>query len=768
MTIGRPRLAVTGIGMVTGLGLDTETTLRRILGGETAISPIADVVHRCTLDPLVAEVPASEAERQSLTWGHAAESTASERYAELAAREAIANAGLSGVAVELVLGASTGATREGVAESAARSDQSVLPLVSRLTTQSIGATGRRLAAALGSVRSSTVLCSACSSGALAIAIGAMRLEQGCVWPQLVGGTDSINLLTLSGFESLGAMSATPCRPFDEQHCGLNLGEGAGFLILETEAMVVRRGGNVLVWLDGYAVGAEAHHLTHPEPAGRRAAALVASALRRAGLLPRDIGYVNAHGTATIANDEMESRVLHLVFGDKLEKVYVSSSKSQIGHTLAAAGAIEAAITARAIIERTLPPTCGLSQPADTCQLRHVVKALGHADLQAALSNSFGFGGACAVLAMRRRDEVSGRESMVQSAEATERRVEPIFVTGLLTLGSAGILHGQDNAAWLDSECGSSRADLPFEPLDLLVMERSRRFDRLTAMTTIGCSFLMSDAGLSCVCESGSLEPDGVSDGFEEPVGLVLGNALGPVGRSADFVQRILNRGSRGANPAEFPHLLPSSPSGNASIYAQLHGPVFNVSDVGPTIQAAMDLGMSCIRAGSARAMLVGTTECRDDAIVAAQQQGMLIGSYPADANDGSAWLLLEGESSAIGRGAPDCELVIAGWYSDLVAAQRPLPSPVADSIALWGIGQGVERESEVVLEQLGWSGVTMRTRLPRAFDGWTHPGFVLAAGAALVCAGVCTSILVVTDSSRGMHCAVFRRMTMPKREAGVD
>lgn len=744
MSIGRPRLAVTGIGMVTGLGSGTEPTLARLLSGESAIASGAGVFHRCSSIPWAAEVPSEDDTQGGIPKIDSSKVPASDRFAALAAREALDVAGLSSTPVELILGASTGATREGVAASVAREDKSILPLVSRLTTQPLGASGHRLAEMLGNVRCATVVCAACSSGALAIAIGAMRLEQGSARPQLVGGCDSLNLLTLSGFESIGALSTVPCRPFDQQHGGLSLGEGAGFLVLETEDMVARRNGHVLVWLDGYAVGAEAHHLTHPEAEGGRAAELVREAIQRAGLGPADIDYVNAHGTATIANDEMESRVLASVLGDGVKRVFVSSSKGQIGHTLAAAGSIEAGIAASAIIHRAVPPTVGLSQPAEACQLRHVKDKAVACECRTVLSNSFGFGGACAALLMRHRDEPSLRDSQTASSS-------PIYVTGLATLGERGLLRGKDNLGWLDGDCGSTRVELPFEPLDLLVMERSRRFDRLTAMTTLGCTTILSDSGRSA--ELGA-------DGLTGRVGLVLGNSLGPVGRSAEFVQRILRRGAKGANPAEFPHLLPSAVSGNASIYAGLRGPVFNVSDVGPTIQSAMELGIACIRAGSTNAMAVGTTECRDEAIAWAQQQEMDIGAFPAQCNDGSAWLLLETEATAKARGTIGCELVVSDWLGELVAKEGGIAGHTSNSVVLWATDG--EDEASEFLAGLGWSATVVRSCTPRAHDGWSHPGFVLVAGAALVCAGQFSSVLVVTASPRGRHCAVFRRVGQPE------
>lgn len=676
--------------------------------------------------------------------------------ARRAANEALQQAQLEADRFELILGASTGATREGIADSGAASD--ALGLAMRLAHDPIGALGHHLVQWFDGATRSTVVCSACSSGALAIAIGAMRLEQGAILPQVVGGTDSLNLLTLSGFEALGAMASAACRPFDEERSGLNLGEGAAFLVLETEAMARRRGAKVLVWLDSYCIGAEAHHLTHPEPDGNRASILIREALQRAGISPEQVGYVNAHGTATLANDAMECLALRSALGPAIDQVPVSSSKGQIGHTLAAAGAIEAVIAAQAIREQVLPPTAGLVRPANECALRHVPQIGVAADIQVALSTSFGFGGACAVLAFSHPERAfPGKLAPSTVAAAVVESVrEPldnaVWVSGLCTLGPDGIRRGQEVATWLSERRGDAPCDLPFEPLDLLVMERSRRFDRLTALTALGCSYALANAGLDSA-------PDSVTSvtSTDQRVGLVLGNALGPVGRSAQFVQRILSRGPKGANPAEFPHLLPSAVSGNASIYASLRGPVFNVSDLGATVQSALELGVNCLFAETATAMVVGTTECRDDWLLRVKEADHKNALACADTNDGSAWLVVEHLVAASKRGIRGCQLAAMGFASDterLCASLRPAGP---NSVVLWASASVAQMES--LLAALGWSVAARRFFQPKRYDGWSHDGFVLAAGAAIVSNGEFSSCLVVTDPPQGRHCVVFQCVT---------
>jgi 3-oxoacyl-[acyl-carrier-protein] synthase II len=739
--------------MISGLGFELEDSFAQLMQGATAIRrtpnfelPGGREIHAAAISPeMLSEALAASGVSSS-------GQCRSQGLAFVAATRALRLARLDGVTLDITLGASTGATHEGITASAQALPVSVVPMVKRLLSEPLGELGQRLAseiaATLAPVRSSTVVCSACSSGALAIALGAMRLEQGVAIPQLVGGVDSLNLLTLCGFESLGALSGQPCRPFDEQRSGLSLGEGAGFVVLETEAMVQRRGATVLAWLDGYAVGSEAHHLTHPEAEGTRAMALIRAALVRAELLPRDIGYINAHGTATLVNDAMESEALRGALGADIDTAYVSSSKGQIGHTLAAAGAIEAVITAQALIEQAVPPTAGLERPAAGCELRHVPQLGVHAALGAALSTSFGFGGAGAVLALR-RSNVDGKPA--RGAPATDGELacasDPLCISAVVAIGPRGILGAAELVEWLDAPEPGERQALPFDPLDRLVMERSRRFDRITALTSLGAASALAAAGLGD--EASRHAADATVSG--EVIGMVVGNACGAVGRTAAFVERVLKRGQRGANPAEFPHLLPSSLSGNASIYARLRGPCFSVSDSGPTLQSALALAVACVRSGMATAMLAGTTEARDETVAE------LLGSDApdlmchTDIHDGSAWLVVEQRATAVAREQAYCLLLAHGWCSELdtEATEACKPSVLGDE---WVLTEGDSSEINAWLERLGWSHQKQVTVPMRRHDGWTRPGFVLAAGVSLVLTGRCRGALVVTAGQRGLHC----------------
>jgi 3-oxoacyl-[acyl-carrier-protein] synthase II len=203
---------------------------------------------------------------------------------------------------------------------------------------------------------------------------------------------------------MGALSRNPeaeraSRPFDQARDGFVLSEGACVLVLEEAERAEARGATVYAEVCGYGATADAFHVTQPEPEGLGAIAAMQAALADAGESAESVGYVNAHGTSTPLNDSAESRAIRKVFGD--HRVPVSSTKSMTGHTLGAAGAVEAAATALALHEQLLPPTINLDDPDPDCDVDHVANEARGESVELALSNSFGFGGQNAVLAMRR-------------------------------------------------------------------------------------------------------------------------------------------------------------------------------------------------------------------------------------------------------------------------------------------------------------------------------------------------------------------------------
>lgn len=234
---------------------------------------------------------------------------------------------------------------------------------------------------------------ACSSAANAIGLAADALRNGRAEVMLAGGADSLSRIALNGFCSLKVVSPDGPRPFDRDRQGMMVGEGAGMLVLENLEHANKRGARVLALLSGYGHSCDAHHLTAPHPEGKGAITAMREALNMAGVQPRDVGYINAHGTATLDNDKTESRAISEVFGS----VPVSSTKRFTGHTLAAAGGVEAVISLWALQHKKLPANLGLRTPLEDAQLDLVTETRDAPGLAHVLSNSFGFGGNNAAL-----------------------------------------------------------------------------------------------------------------------------------------------------------------------------------------------------------------------------------------------------------------------------------------------------------------------------------------------------------------------------------
>ena len=238
---------------------------------------------------------------------------------------------------------------------------------------------------------------ACASGAISIALAANMLLDGVTDVMLAGGSDALCPFTLSGFGALQALDSGPCRPFDKSRAGLNLGEGAAVLVLETLAHASARHAPIFAILRGWAMTNDAYHPTAPDEKGAGLAACMTSAMETAGVNPDDIGYVNAHGTGTPLNDAAETKAYETAFRGRSRPIPVSSTKSYFGHCLGAAGALEAAVTICAIRAGTLFPTLRLNDPIDSPAIDWLKDAPRRQPLPLAMSVSAGFGGSNAAL-----------------------------------------------------------------------------------------------------------------------------------------------------------------------------------------------------------------------------------------------------------------------------------------------------------------------------------------------------------------------------------
>jgi 3-oxoacyl-[acyl-carrier-protein] synthase II len=249
---------------------------------------------------------------------------------------------------------------------------------------------------------------ACATGNHAIGDAFKLIQRGAADVMIAGGAEAIIVpLTIAGFCSMKAMSTRndepekASRPFDAARDGFVCGEGAGIVVLESLAHATKRDARIYSEVLGYGMTGDAHHMTAPEPEGEGAARAMAEALRDGGLVPGDIGYINAHGTSTPYNDKFETLAIKRVFGDHARRLAVSSTKSMTGHLLGAAGGIEAVATTLALHHGVLPPTINYDTPDPDCDLDYVPNTARKQDIEIALSNAFGFGGTNATLAFRK-------------------------------------------------------------------------------------------------------------------------------------------------------------------------------------------------------------------------------------------------------------------------------------------------------------------------------------------------------------------------------
>ena len=254
-------------------------------------------------------------------------------------------------------------------------------------------------------------CTACSASAHAVGDAFEIIRRGAADAMIAGGSEAaITPMGVGGFAAMRALStrndepSRASRPFDKDRDGFIIGEGAGVIILEELEMARRRGAKIYAELVGYGMSADAFHITAPSEGGEGAVRVMEMALAEAEVSPRDVDYINAHGTSTPYNDRIETAAIKTCFGEQARKLAVSSTKSMTGHLLGAAGGLEAGITALAVHHQTLPPTINLDAPDQECDLDYVPWKCRAARVRHALSNSFGFGGTNAALLFKRYDE----------------------------------------------------------------------------------------------------------------------------------------------------------------------------------------------------------------------------------------------------------------------------------------------------------------------------------------------------------------------------
>jgi 3-oxoacyl-[acyl-carrier-protein] synthase II len=415
------RVVITGIGLITSLGLDARSTWSALLDGEGGCDTIS---HFDATDDFATRIACEVRDFDPSRYLATKEIKRNDRFVQFAigvAEEAMTDAGLAepedrnGLDPErfgCIIGSGIGGMytfEEQTRVLINRGPKRVSPFFVPMFIPDMAA--GQVSIRYGAKGPNYATVSACASSAHAVGDAFRILQRGDADVMLTGGTEAaITPLSIAGFSSMRAMSTrnddpeTASRPFDAGRDGFVIGEGAGALVLETLEHARSRGASVLAEIVGYGASGDAYHITAPHPEGEGAQFAMKAALRDAGVEPEGVQYVNAHGTSTPHNDAMETAAIKAVFGDHAHRMVVGSTKSMIGHLLGGAGAVEAIVSALVAREGRIPPTINFHEADPDCDLDYAHAGPVDEAVEVAVSNSFGFGGHNVCLAVRRWEE----------------------------------------------------------------------------------------------------------------------------------------------------------------------------------------------------------------------------------------------------------------------------------------------------------------------------------------------------------------------------
>jgi nodulation protein E len=397
------RVVVTGLGAISGLGPAVADFWSSLSAGHSAIGPLADLGKGTKIT--VGAVVRNFDPEQYFSSEQLPLLDRFSQFAVIAAREALSDAGLTVgddvvTRAAAIIGTGCGG-KQTDEETYARLYKEQKDRAHPLTIPKgmPSAAASMVSMHLGISGPVFSVTSACASGAHAAAQGRMMIQSGLVDVALVGGADApFTYGLLKAWEALRVVSSDTCRPFCKDRTGMVLGEGAGMLVLESEAHATRRDARIYAELAGCGMSSDAGHITRPSVGG--IARAMRNALENAGLAPEAVDYVNAHGTATMANDPAETAALHQVFGSHAKALSVSSTKSMHAHALGASSALELIATVLAVRNNLVPPTANFTEPDENCDLNYVPNQAREQQVDVAISNSFAFGGLNAVLAIK--------------------------------------------------------------------------------------------------------------------------------------------------------------------------------------------------------------------------------------------------------------------------------------------------------------------------------------------------------------------------------
>ncbi|NBX18367.1 MAG: beta-ketoacyl-[acyl-carrier-protein] synthase II [Proteobacteria bacterium] len=400
------RVAVTGLGILSPVGLDLESCWSAVINGVSGISKVNQVDLSRHSVQIGGEVKNFE---PAAYFSNEKEAKRNQRFVQMsvaASRMALKDSGLiltdelkndTGVSIGVGVGGLAYLEEQIITmheKDPSRVSPFTIPgfianMAAGITAMELGAKGPNIC-----------VTTACTSGTHSIGEALMLIQTGRAKVMIAGGAEAaLSHLSYAGFGKMKALCsrfadepARASRPFDKERCGFVMGEGAGILVLEDLEFAKARGARIYAELSGYGMSGDAYHMTSPAPGGEGAVRAMAQALKTAGLNPEDVGYINAHGTSTEANDANETAAIKTLFGAHARAVNISSTKSMTGHLLGAAGGIEAVFSVMALKTGIIPPTINYENPDPECDLNYTANKAVERPLKAVISNSFGFGG----------------------------------------------------------------------------------------------------------------------------------------------------------------------------------------------------------------------------------------------------------------------------------------------------------------------------------------------------------------------------------------
>ncbi len=734
------RVVVTGVGSVSSAGASNEALLAAVREGKRCFTPLSDSrLERlaATHAGLIREFEAAPSDPTEVR--------GLDRVFHLALRafrEAISGAGLDGEQLGERTAAVVGTCSGGMLsiEDHYRDRIAGKPgSLKRLFSRRYYTIPKVLAWAAGITGPAFTVVTACAAGSGAIAQGADLIRVGLVDRAVVGGADTFAPSTLVGFDALKATCEGMCAPFST-NIGLNLGEGAAFLVLEDEALARERGAPIFAEILGYGLSNDAYHPTAPDPSLKGQTAAIRRALDDAGVVPDEVDYVNAHGTGTRANDPIESKGILRVLGNRAEEIPVSSTKSIVGHCLGAAGAIEAVSVILAAGAGIVPPTAGFDGHREGCNLADYVGECGREwKGRVALSNSFGFGGNNATVVMDVQPSRSSRHSLdISKGEGGQASSvsRDLVITGIGVVSPTGLqeitrFDANGAVAGLVPSTDPKTVD---RRLDL------RGMDLCSAYATLASRKALSQAGFKPRPKS------------MENLGMVLGIATGPSKGEKEHVEEVIRSGFTPGSLGAFPYVVPNSVSGHVARTLFLRG--YNTvlsTGLGAGLAATISAAVAC-QVGHTDAILAVAS---DELSQVTYEDGVAAGRFGGDSGiapgEGAVAVMIEDAAAAEKRGATILA-AIAGFGS-CTDAGRPLE----------GDGDVLERAKKTALERasLAPDDIHHRSASLMLTDkiGLAEAALPLFnLHHLLVCANPGENVLVTSESPEGLaHAAVFTK-----------